>query len=128
MTLLGDIELLQISSRGISLSPFENYGHRQARLRERLFHFFDLATWLLNSLPVDILRSLQSALKNAPNSPINTCVATLRFTNGALCQLDASMRDGLSYDERVSARGALPPPRPNAVLAWHCACTRPNAQ
>lgn len=103
---LGDIELLQISSRGISLSPFENYGHRQARLRERLFHFFDLATWLLNSLPVDIYAA-SSRLEDDPSSPINTCVATLRFANGALCQLDASMRDGLSYDERVAARGSI---------------------
>ena len=48
-----------------------------------------------------------SRLEDDPSSPINTCVATLRFANGALCQLDASMRDGLSYDERVAARGSI---------------------
>lgn len=105
---IGEVELMQLSSRGPSVPPLEYIAVSGGQMRDQTVHFFDLARWLADVDPVNVFVS-GSALAEPrllDYGDVDTSVATLRLPSGALVQIDSVRRTGYGYDERVEVFGS----------------------
>ncbi|WP_369054391.1 Gfo/Idh/MocA family oxidoreductase [Kineococcus terrestris] len=105
---VGDVELIQLTSRGPSLPPLEYLRSSGGQLRDQTVHFFDLARWISGQDPVAVSVT-GSALVDpaiAEFGDVDTSVATLALPSGALVQIDSVRRTGYGYDERIEVMGS----------------------
>lgn len=105
---VGDVELVQLSSRGPSLPPIEYLKISGGQLRDQTVHFFDLVRWITGEDPVSVSVT-GSALVDPSISEfgdVDTSVATLTLPSGALVQIDSVRRTGYGYDERIEVMGS----------------------
>jgi myo-inositol 2-dehydrogenase/D-chiro-inositol 1-dehydrogenase len=105
---VGNVELVQLSSRGPSLPPIEYLKISGGQLRDQTVHFFDLVRWITGEDPVSVSVA-GSALVNPSISEfgdVDTSVATLTLPSGALVQIDSVRRTGYGYDERIEVMGS----------------------
>ena len=105
---VGDVELVLLSSRGPSLPPIEYLKVSGGQMRDQNVHFFDLMCWITGLEPVSV-SAMGSALVDpqvAEVGDVDTSVAILTLSNGALCQIDAQRRIGYGYDERIEVNGS----------------------
>ena len=105
---VGAVELVQMSSRGPSLPPIEYLKVSGGQMRDQVVHFFDLMCWITGLEPVSV-SVMGSALVDPEVSTVgdvDTSVAILTLSNGALCQIDAQRRIGYGYDERIEVNGS----------------------
>lgn len=105
---IGDVELMQMSSRGPSLPPIDYLKVSGGQMRDQLIHFFDLMCWISGLEPVSVSVT-GSALVDpqvAEVGDVDTSVAVLKLSNGAICQIDAQRRIGYGYDERIEVNGS----------------------
>ena len=105
---VGDVELVQMSSRGPSLPPVEYLKVSGGQMRDQTVHFFDLLRWITAQDPVSVAVT-GSALVDpsiASFGDVDTSVATLTLPSGALVQIDSVRRTGYGYDERIEVMGS----------------------
>lgn len=106
--LVGEVELIQLTSRGPSSPPIEYVRVSGGQLRDQTVHFFDLARWISGLDPVEVFVA-GSALADpriTQYQDVDTSVATLRLPSGALVQIDSVRRTGYGYDERIEVLGS----------------------
>jgi len=105
---IGDVELLQLSSRGPSMPPLEYIAVSGGQMRDPAVHFFDLARWIAGFDPVEVYAtgSRLAEPRLAEYADVDTSAITLRLTSGALVQIDCIRRTGYGYDERVEVFGS----------------------
>lgn len=105
---VGDVELVQLTSRGPSSPPLEYVKVSGGQMRDQTVHFFDLARWISGEDPVEVFVA-GSALADpriAEYGDVDTSVATLRLPSGGLVQIDSVRRTGYGYDERIEVMGS----------------------
>ncbi|MFB9378722.1 Gfo/Idh/MocA family oxidoreductase [Kineococcus gynurae] len=105
---VGEVELIQLTSRGPSLPPLDYLRYSGGQLRDQTVHFFDLARWISGQDPVAV-SVMGSALVDpaiAEFGDVDTSVATLTLPSGALVQIDSVRRTGYGYDERIEVMGS----------------------
>lgn len=105
---VGAVELVQMSSRGPSLPPLDYLAVSGGQMRDQAIHFFDLMCWITGLEP-DSLFATGSAMVDprvAEVGDVDTSVAVMRLSNGALCQIDCQRRIGYGYDERIEVNGS----------------------
>ncbi|MCV2395034.1 Gfo/Idh/MocA family oxidoreductase [Actinotalea sp. M2MS4P-6] len=105
---VGAVELVQMTSRGPSLPPLSYLAVSGGQLRDQTVHFFDLLRWITGLEPVEVYVAgaalADPAVADVPD--VDTSVATLRLSNGALCQIDSARRTAYGYDERIEVAGS----------------------
>lgn len=105
---IGDVELMQMSSRGPSLPPIDYLRVSGGQLRDQTVHFFDLARWITGQEPVSV--SVSGAALADPRiaefGDVDTSVAVLTLPSGGLVQIDSVRRTGYGYDERIEVLGS----------------------
>jgi myo-inositol 2-dehydrogenase/D-chiro-inositol 1-dehydrogenase len=105
---LGDVELVQLTSRGPSMPPLSYVAVSGGQLRDQAVHFFDLARWITGAEPVEVV-SLGAALAEPrlrELGDVDTSVTTVRMSSGALVQIDCARRTAYGYDERIEVHGS----------------------
>jgi len=105
---VGDVELVQMSSRGPSMPPMSYLAVSGGQMRDQTVHFFDLARWISGLDPVRV-HATGSALAEPrlrELGDVDTSVVTLTLPTGALVQIDSTRRSGYGYDERIEVFGS----------------------
>lgn len=105
---IGQVELVQLSSRGPVLPPLSYVAASGGQMRDQTVHFFDLARWLTGLDPVQVFAA-GSALAEprlADYDDVDTSAVTLRLPGGGLVQIDSARRTGYGYDERIEIMGS----------------------
>jgi myo-inositol 2-dehydrogenase / D-chiro-inositol 1-dehydrogenase len=105
---LGDVELVQLSSRGPSMPPLAYIAVSGGQMRDQAVHFFDLARWITGAEPVEVT-ALGAALADpriTEHGDVDTSVVSLRMSTGALVQIDCVRRTSYGYDERIEVHGS----------------------
>jgi myo-inositol 2-dehydrogenase / D-chiro-inositol 1-dehydrogenase len=105
---IGAIESVHIVSRSSEASPPAAAHRAGGMLREKGTHFYDLASWMAGSEPVEIYAA-GACLFNpeyAAYGDIDTAALTLRFASGALATFSFSRRTAYGYDEMIEVFGA----------------------
>lgn len=105
---VGDIELIQLTSRGPSMPPLSYIAVSGGQMRDQTVHFFDLARWIAGMDPVEVYAAGATLAEPrlAEYGDVDTSVVTLRFPTGALVQIDNARRTGYGYDERIEVLGS----------------------
>jgi len=105
---IGDVELIQLTSRGPSLPPLSYLAVSGGQLRDQAVHFFDLARWISGLDPVEVhaIGSVLVEPRLAEYGDVDTSVLSLRLPGGALVQIDCTRRIGYGYDERIEVLGS----------------------
>lgn len=104
---LGEVEMVQMSTRGPSLPPIDYLAVSGGQMRDQNIHFFDLLCWITGLEPVSVY-ARGSALADprvAEVGDVDTSIAVLTLSNGALVQIDAQRRTPYGYDERIEVSG-----------------------
>lgn len=105
---IGDIELIQMTSRGPSMPPLDYVAVSGGQMRDQTVHFFDLARWFTGLDPISVFAS-GSALAEprlVDYDDVDTSIAVLELPGGALVQIDSARRIGYGYDERIEILGS----------------------
>jgi len=105
---IGDVSLLQLTSRGPEVPPLEYIKVSGGQMRDQAVHFFDLARWIAGVEPVSVYAA-GTALADpriAEYGDVDTSAITLRLETGALVQIDCARRTGYGYDERIEVLGS----------------------
>lgn len=105
---VGTVELVSMSTRGPSLPPLAYLEVSGGQMRDQTVHFFDLLRWITGLEPVEVYVT-GSALVDpavAGVGDVDTSIAVLRLSNGALVQIDSQRRIGYGYDERIEVNGS----------------------
>ena len=105
---IGDVELIQLTSRGPTMPPLEYIAVSGGQMRDQAVHFFDLARWISGLDPVETF-AMGTALAEprlVDYGDVDTSVVTLRLATGALVQIDCARRIGYGYDERIEVLGS----------------------
>jgi myo-inositol 2-dehydrogenase / D-chiro-inositol 1-dehydrogenase len=105
---IGDVELIQLSSRGPAMPPLEYIAVSGGQMRDQAVHFFDLARWISGQDPVEVFAtgSTMAEPRLADYGDVDTSAVTLRLPSGALVQIDCTRRIGYGYDERIEVLGS----------------------
>ncbi|WP_172120311.1 Gfo/Idh/MocA family oxidoreductase [Actinomyces faecalis] len=105
---VGTVELVSMSSRGPNLPPLSYLEVSGGQMRDQTIHFFDLARWITGLEPVDVFVAGSAMVDSAVADigDVDTSVAVLRMSNGALVQIDSQRRIGYGYDERIEVGGS----------------------
>lgn len=105
---IGDVELIQMSTRGPSLPPLDYIAVSGGQMRDQTVHFFDLARWISRIEPVEVFATGSTLVdpRLAELDDVDTSVVTLKLATGALVQIDSARRIGYGYDERIEVLGS----------------------
>jgi myo-inositol 2-dehydrogenase/D-chiro-inositol 1-dehydrogenase len=105
---IGDVELIQLTSRGPAMPPLEYIAVSGGQMRDQTIHFFDLARWISGLDPVEVYATGTALAEPrlADLGDVDTSVVTLRLPDGALVQIDSTRRVGYGYDERMEVLGS----------------------
>lgn len=105
---LGELEILNITSRDPSPPPIEYLKVSGGLFRDMMIHYFDMARWLLGEEPVEVfaMASCQVDPAIAAAGDVDTAVVTLKTKSGKLCHISNSRRAVYGYDQRIEAFGS----------------------
>jgi myo-inositol 2-dehydrogenase / D-chiro-inositol 1-dehydrogenase len=105
---IGDIALVQLTSRGPAMPPLDYIAVSGGQLRDQTIHFFDLARWISGQDPAEVYATGTALAEPrlVEYGDIDTSVATLRLPSGAIVQIDCTRRTGYGYDERIEVLGS----------------------
>ncbi len=105
---IGDISLLQLTSRGPALPPVDYLRTSGGQFRDQAVHFYDLARWITGQDPVQMhaFGSALTAPEIAEFGDVDTSISSLLFGDGALAQIDCVRHTNYGYDERIEALGS----------------------
>lgn len=105
---VGDVELIQLTSRGPTPPPLDYIAVSGGQMRDQAIHFFDLARWITGLEPTEVYATGSTLIEPAyaEHGDVDTSIASLRLSNGALVQIDCSRRAAYGYDERIEVLGS----------------------
>jgi myo-inositol 2-dehydrogenase/D-chiro-inositol 1-dehydrogenase len=105
---IGDVELIQLTSRGPAVPPLEYIAVSGGQMRDQTVHFFDLARWISGVDPIEVYAAGTALAEPrlADYGDVDTSAVTLRLPTGALVQIDSTRRIGYGYDERIEVLGS----------------------
>ena len=105
---IGDIEMVSIISRDPGPPPISYIERSGGIFRDMMIHDFDIARYL-TGLEFNGVFATGASLID-PNirevGDVDTAVATLTTTNGAICQITNSRRSTYGYDQRIEVHGS----------------------
>lgn len=105
---VGDVHLIQMTSRGPVLPPLEYIAVSGGQMRDQTVHFFDLARWISGLDPEAVFATgstlVDPRLKDYQD--VDTSAVTLRLPGGALIQIDSARQTGYGYDECIEVLGS----------------------
>jgi len=105
---IGTVEMMRLVSRSDNPPPPQSAIHSGGMIREKGAHFFDLASWIAGSDPVEI-QALAGCLIDdayAEYDDVDTAILTLRLDSGALVGLDFGWRTPYGCDEAIEVFGS----------------------
>lgn len=105
---IGTIEMMHLTSRSQSPPNLAYARHSGGMLRDKGAHFYDLACWIAQDVPVRIYA--QGACLFEPRlaefGDVDTAMIVMEMSRGALCHFDFSRRTAYGYDERIEVFGS----------------------
>jgi myo-inositol 2-dehydrogenase / D-chiro-inositol 1-dehydrogenase len=104
---IGKVEIVSITSRDPA-PPGPDYIKVSGGLyRDMMIHDFDLARWLLDEEPAEVLATGSCLVdpEIAQLGDIDTGLVILRTPSGKLCQIGCSRRAAYGYDQRIEVHG-----------------------
>jgi myo-inositol 2-dehydrogenase/D-chiro-inositol 1-dehydrogenase len=106
--LVGNVEVVSITSRDPSPPPPEYIGRSGGLFRDMMIHDLDMARWLLGEDPVQIFASGSALVSEdiAAEGDIDTAVVTMKTASGRLCNITNSRRCVYGYDQRIEVFGS----------------------
>jgi len=106
--LVGEVEVVSITSRDPSPPPVEYIGRSGGLFRDMMIHDFDMGRWLLGEEPVEVFASgsVLADEKIGKAGDIDTAIAVLKTASGRLCQITNSRRCSYGYDQRIEVFGS----------------------
>ncbi|GAB1475585.1 inositol 2-dehydrogenase [Bacillota bacterium] len=105
---IGDLHILKITSRDPAPPPIEYVKVSGGIFMDMTIHDFDMARFITGSEADEIYVAgavlVDPAIGKAGD--IDTALITIKFENGAICNIDNSRKAAYGYDQRVEAFGA----------------------
>jgi myo-inositol 2-dehydrogenase/D-chiro-inositol 1-dehydrogenase len=105
---IGKVEIIQVTHRGPQLPSLDYLKVSGGQFRDSGVHFYDLVRWLTREDPAEVF-VFGSCLVDpsiADFGDTDTSIISLRFANGALCQINFSRRTAYGYDDRIEVFGS----------------------
>jgi myo-inositol 2-dehydrogenase/D-chiro-inositol 1-dehydrogenase len=105
---IGTVEIVSITSRDPGPPPIDYIKVSGGLFRDMMIHDFDMARWLLDEEPVEVM-AMASCLVDpaiAEAGDVDSAVVTLRTASGRLCQISNSRRASYGYDQRIEVHGS----------------------
>ena len=105
---VGEIELVQITSRDPAAPPIDYIKRSGGIFRDMMIHDFDIARWLLAE-EISAVTATGSALTDpdiANANDYDTATATLRTKSGKIAVITNSRRATYGYDQRIEVHGS----------------------
>lgn len=105
---IGKVEMMHLTSRGPQPPPISYVKVSGGQFRDQTIHFFDLACWLADDMPVEVYATGAALVDPAIGEAgdVDTSMLILKMSSGALCHIDNSRRSAYGYDERIEVFGA----------------------
>jgi myo-inositol 2-dehydrogenase/D-chiro-inositol 1-dehydrogenase len=106
---LGDVRYLRLVQRDHAMPPISYIRTSGGQYKDQMVHDFDAARWLLAPAQVEEVVATGSALIDpavADAGDVDTSVACLRFSNGAIAVVEASREAVYGYDSRAEIHGS----------------------
>ncbi len=106
---VGDIRFLRLVSRDRCLPPIAYIPTSGGQFKDQMIHDFDAARWLLEPAEVVEVTATGSATiarEIGEAGDVDTAVALLRFSNGAIAVVDVSREAIYGYDVRTEIHGS----------------------
>ena len=106
--IIGDIELIIITSRDPEPPSSEYIAASGGLFRDMTIHDFDMARWLLNEEPCTVSAAGACLIDQEIHElgDIDTAVVTLQTASGKLCIINNSRRSVYGYDQRIEVFGS----------------------
>lgn len=105
---VGDVELVQITSRDPSAPPIDYIKRSGGIFRDMMIHDFDMARFLLGEEIAEI--SATGSILTDPEignaGDFDTATATLRTASGKIALITNSRRTSYGYDQRIEVHGS----------------------
>ena len=105
---IGDVELVQITSRDPAPPPMEYVRRSGGLFRDMMIHDLDMARFLVGEAIVEVTASGSALVDKAIGDAgdVDTAVAVLRSAGGRLCVISNSRRATYGYDQRIEVHGS----------------------
>ena len=105
---IGDVELVQITSRDPAPPPIEYLRRSGGLFRDMMIHDLDMARFLVGEAIVEVTATGSALVDKAiaDAGDVDTAVAVLRSAGGRLCVISNSRRAAYGYDQRIEVHGS----------------------
>jgi myo-inositol 2-dehydrogenase / D-chiro-inositol 1-dehydrogenase len=106
---LGEIRFVRLVSRDHTPPPIAYIPTSGGQYRDQMIHDFDAARWLVAPAAVEEVTAIGSVVIDpaiGQAGDVDTAIAVLRFSNGALCMIDVSREAAYGYDVRTEIQGS----------------------
>lgn len=106
---VGDVRFVRLVSRDRSLPPMAYIPTSGGQFKDQMIHDFDAARWLLQPAEVVEVTATGSAVISPEighAGDVDTAVALLRFSSGAIAVIDVSREAAYGYDVRTEIHGS----------------------
>jgi myo-inositol 2-dehydrogenase/D-chiro-inositol 1-dehydrogenase len=105
---IGRVEIIQVTHRGPQLPSIDYLKVSGGQFRDSGVHFYDLVRWLIDEDPIEVFvfGSCLVEPSIAAFGDTDTSIISLRFSSGALCQINFSRRTAYGYEDRVEVFGS----------------------
>jgi len=105
---IGNVEMVQITSRDPSPPPTDYVGRSGGLFRDMMIHDFDMARFLLGEEITEVTATgsvlVDEAIGKAGD--VDSATATLKTANGKIAIISNSRRASYGYDQRVEVHGS----------------------
>jgi myo-inositol 2-dehydrogenase/D-chiro-inositol 1-dehydrogenase len=106
---IGEIRFARLVSRDRALPPMAYIPTSGGQFKDQMIHDFDAARWLLAPAQVEEVSAAGSAViarEIGDAGDVDTAVAVLRFSGGAIAVTDVSREAAYGYDVRTEIHGS----------------------
>jgi myo-inositol 2-dehydrogenase/D-chiro-inositol 1-dehydrogenase len=106
---LGEVRYMRLVGRDRTLPPIEYLRTSGGQYKDQMIHDFDAARWFMQPQEVHEVQATGSALADprvAEAGDVDTAVACLRFSNGAIAVVEAAREAAYGYDTRTELHGS----------------------
>jgi myo-inositol 2-dehydrogenase/D-chiro-inositol 1-dehydrogenase len=105
---IGKSELLSITSFDPAPPPIAYVQVSGGLFRDMMIHDFDMACWLMGSIPETVTAIATSIVDPAIGKAgdVDTAVVTLRYADGRIAVIKNSRRASYGYDQRIELLGS----------------------
>ena len=105
---IGNVEMVHVVSRSQAAAAPETVPLSGGLFREKGTHFYDLASWICGSDPVEVFAAGACLFdpRYADYGDVDTAALTLRLDTGALATFDFGRRTAFGQDELIEVFGS----------------------